>query len=91
MHPYNKELVFIKLPPEHIVTIKFIMESYEGLGIIRTLNAERGRLVIIAPSDSMQTLHELLHSLKGEISLEILDTIPPETKTDWLMREYFEG
>lgn len=90
MHPYSKELVFIKLPPEHIVTIKFILESYEGLGIVRTLNAERGRLVIIAPADSMQTLHELLKSLEKEISLEILSNMPPEARTDWLMKEYFE-
>ncbi|MDR2337539.1 MAG: DUF4911 domain-containing protein [Deltaproteobacteria bacterium] len=83
-----QELIFIKLPPEHIVTMKFILESYEGLGIIRTLNAERGRLVIIAPSDSMQTLKGLLKSLKNEIFVEEIDA-PPEISSDWLMNEYF--
>jgi len=90
MHPYTKELIFFKLPPEHIVTIKFIMESYEGLGIVRTLSAERGRLVIIAPQDSMQTLRELLKSLEKELSLEIMDTIPSEAHIDWLVKEYLE-
>ena len=90
MHTYSREMIFIKLPPEHIVTIKFLLESYEGLGIIRTLNAERGRLVIIAPPDSMQTLHELLKSLQNELSLEIMDTIPSEARADWLVKEYLE-
>jgi hypothetical protein len=85
-----QELIFIKLPPEHIVTIKFILESYEGLGIIRTLNAERGRLVLIAPGDSMQTLKGLLKSLKNEIFVEEID-IPPEANSDWLMYEYFHN
>jgi hypothetical protein len=83
-----QELIFIKLPPEHIVTMKFILESYEGLGIIRTLNAERGRLVLIAPSDSMQTLKGLLESLKDEIFVEEI-AAPPEVNSDWLMQEYF--
>ncbi len=84
----DQELIFIKSPPEQIVSIKFILESYEGLGIVRTLNAERGLLVIIAPSDSMQTLRELLFSLKQDLRVEEIE-MPGDLSSDWLLKEYF--
>ena len=84
----DQELIFIKLPPEQIVSIQLILESYEGLGIVRTLNAYRGVLVIIAPSDSMQILRELLSSLKQEFAVEEVEP-PCDLASDWLLQDYF--
>ncbi|MBM4299859.1 MAG: DUF4911 domain-containing protein, partial [Deltaproteobacteria bacterium] len=30
--------IFLEIPPEHIAYVKFIFESYEEVGIIRTVD-----------------------------------------------------
>ena len=83
----NSELIFLKLAPEHIVTIKFILESYEGLGVVRTLNAEKGEIVFLAPSDSHADLLELVESLKEDLGLRIIP-MPTDLTNDWLISEF---
>ena len=77
--------IFLRLPPEHIAEFKFLLESYDELGILRTLNPERGEVVILAIPDSLATLHELLGTLKEELNLEIIPP-PPSLETDWLVK-----
>ncbi len=43
--------VFLRIPLEHIVLLKFILESYEGLGILRTLRRDITDPAI-SPADS---------------------------------------
>lgn len=76
--------VFIKLPTAQIVTLKFILESYEGLGVVRTLDAQKGEVVILAPADTVATLHELLESLRSDLQLRLVPA-PPSVEGDWLL------
>lgn len=65
--------IYLKLPPEHIVTLLFLLESYDGLGIIRTLDRDRGYVLVLAPTDTAPVVKELLESLRQELQFE---TIP---------------
>jgi hypothetical protein len=83
--------IFIKIAPEDIVWLKSILESYEDLGIIRTLNRLKGEIVILALSDTVDDLHQLLLALQKETNFRI---IPPSAMLcqegmceDWLLTE----
>ena len=77
--------ICIKLPPENIVLLKFILESYEGLGIVRTLNSERGEILILSTIDNKENIFGLIESIKSECKLEIVDNL--DFSGDWLADE----
>ena len=63
--------------------IKFTLESYEDLGIVRTLDAEEGVLVILALKNSEQVVREILESVRDEFGLAIVPQ-PTDLSSDWL-------
>lgn len=77
--------VFLKLPPENIAFLKFILESYEGLGIIRTLSVKRGEVVILSPTDSFTPLQELLEDLEPELKHHQIPPPQESISADWLL------
>ncbi len=79
--------VFIKLPVEHIVSIQFLIESYEGIGIVRTLDRHKGEIVVLALPDTISVLTNLLDSLADDLSLRVVP--PPDSlKDDWLLSSW---
>jgi len=81
--------IFFRLPPRNIVQIKNILETYDGMtGELRTLNAERGEIVIFAMPDTEENVRKLVSSLSEE--LEIREVEPPEELAggDWLLDSY---
>jgi hypothetical protein len=82
------ELIFLKLPAKNIVLIKFLLESYEGLCILRTLNSERGEVVIIALPDTIDTVREVLNDLQPTIGFRTIPQ-PSQLEEDWLLQEFF--
>lgn len=77
--------IYIRMPEAEIVLLKFILESYEGLGILRTLNSDLAEVVILAMEDTVDEVHKILDALSGEISLEII-SCPENLDNDWLMK-----
>lgn len=82
------ELIFLKLPAQNIVLLKFILESYEGLCILRTLNSARGEVVLIALPDTVNTLQEVLDDLEPLTGFRKIPA-PSTLDEDWLLREFF--
>jgi Domain of unknown function (DUF4911) len=72
--------------PEHIAYVKFIFESYEEVGIIRTVDRKKAIIVLLAMNDFLDTARGILESLKRDVPLR---EIPPPTDSsdDWLMAE----
>ena len=70
--------LFLKLPPENIVQLKFLLESYEGLGVLRTLNKRTGLVVVLALKDTRQDLESFIEDVTSELQLVRIE--PPE---DW--------
>jgi hypothetical protein len=78
--------VYLETPPEHIAYIKFIFESYEEVGIIRTVDRTRAIIVLLVMDDFVEVARHILDSLQRDVPLAELPR-PPESGDDWLMSE----
>lgn len=78
--------IYLEISPEHIAYIKFIFESYEEVGIIRTVDRKKAIIVLLAMSDFLDTARQILQSLKSEIPLREIAR-PTESNDDWFMAE----
>lgn len=72
--------------PEHIAYVKFIFESYEEVGIIRTVDRKKAIIVLLAMNDFLATARAIIESLKGEVPLREIPP-PADSSDDWLMAE----
>ena len=78
--------IFLELPPEHIVSLKFVLESYEGIGVVRTLDPLRGEAVVLALEDTKEIAHNIISSVAGELSIRFIPA-PQSMAGDWLLSE----
>ena len=78
------EPLFLIIPPQNIVLLKFALESYEGIGVLRTLHRDLAQVVILAVKDTIQTVHGLIASLKEELDIQIIPP-PEDISEDWLL------
>lgn len=67
----------IKTKKEHIDFINKIMEAYEGLGIVRTKNANEGDLTIISTMDFKDDVRLIIEDLNTNwVQAEIVSEGP---------------
>jgi len=78
--------IFLELLPEDIAYLKFIMESYEGVGIVRTVDQKRAIVDLLVVEDFMQTALSILASLQQEVCIVEIPR-PPDIGEDWLLKE----
>ncbi len=78
--------IYLELLPAHIAYIKFIFESYEEVGIIRTVDNKRAIVVLLAMHDFLDAAREILRSVGSDIPLREIPR-PAEMKDDWFMTE----
>jgi hypothetical protein len=79
------EEIFIETRPD-IAYIKFIFESYEEVGIIRTVDRRKAIIVLLATPDFAGVAREILRSLMREVPLKEIER-PADVSADWLMTE----
>ena len=82
--------IYLEIAPENIAYVKFIFESYEEIGIIRTVDRKKAIIVLLAMSDFVDIAHEIIESLKRDILLEEISR-PADIADDWFMRELAEA
>jgi hypothetical protein len=78
--------IYLEIPPEQIAYVKFIFESYEEVGIVRTVDRKKAVIVLLAMNDFLATAKKILASLKSEVPLREIPR-PTDLKDDWLMAE----
>ncbi|HEY7715001.1 MAG TPA: DUF4911 domain-containing protein [Candidatus Binatia bacterium] len=78
--------IYLELAPEHIAYVKFIFESYEEVGIIRTVDRDRAVIVLLAMNDLLDPARSILASLQNDIPLREIPR-PANMDNDWLMVE----
>jgi hypothetical protein len=91
--------IYFEVRTEDIAYVKFVIESYEGVGLIRTVlrqaqQGERNRtlerkkavIVVLIVEDFLDDGRALLASLQREINLTEIPR-PAEVGDDWLMTE----
>ncbi len=81
--------IYLEIAPEHIAYVKFIFESYEEVGIIRTVEREKAIIVLLAMSDFLDIAREILDSLKQDIPFAEIPR-PADMTVDWFMAELAE-
>ena len=78
--------IYLEVQPKDIAYIKFIIESYEILGIMRTVDPAEAIIVVLAVPDTMDLTREVLAALGREISIKEIPR-PEEIGEDWLLSE----
>jgi uncharacterized protein DUF4911 len=81
LHP-----VYVRLAPEDIAYLKFIFESYETVGFLRTIDPKSAVLVVYLVPDFAQTGLAILDAVASEIRLERIPE-PEDLGDDWLVGE----
>jgi Domain of unknown function (DUF4911) len=77
---------YLEVAPDHIAYIKFIFESYEEVGIIRTVDRKKAIIVLLAMNDFVGVARAILASLEKEIPLREIAR-PANVQDDWFMTE----
>ena len=80
------QAIYLEIAAEDIAYIKFIFESYEEVGIIRTVEKKRAVIALLAMDDFIDAARAILASLKKEIPLREIPR-PAEIEDDWFMVE----
>jgi hypothetical protein len=75
--------IYLRLPPREIAYVKFVVESYEGIGIVRTLDRRAAILVILAVPDFEAEARALVRALATEAGC-VETGPPPDWDGDWL-------
>ncbi len=78
--------IYLEIQPAHIAYVKFVVESYEEIGLIRTVDRKKAVIVFLVMNDFLATAREVLDSLKRDISI-IEITRPADMTEDWFMVE----
>ena len=78
--------IYLELAPADIAYVKFIFESYEEVGIIRTIDNRKAVVVLLAMDDFLAVARKILDSLRRDVALREIAR-PADTKDDWFMTE----
>ena len=65
-------LLQLEISPARIHFLKFILEGYDGLALLSTVDARQGRVEIHYPPEIERDLKGLLHSLEPQLIKSIL-------------------
>ena len=66
----RSDLLFYRVDPYEIHYLKFILEAYEGLATLTTLDSRTGLIQLAVPPGRRDSLESLLEALVGELRLE---------------------
>ena len=81
--------VYLEISPEHIAYVKFIFESYEEVGLIRTVDRKKAIIVLLAMHDFLDAARQILDSLKSDVPMTEIPR-PADMTDDWFMAELAE-
>jgi hypothetical protein len=75
--------IYLRIQRTDIALLKFVVESYEGIGIVRTIDRKKATVAILAMPDLVDHMWRVLVSLREE--MEWYEIPPPQEQDDWLM------
>jgi Domain of unknown function (DUF4911) len=76
--------IYVRLRPEDIAYLKFIFESYETVGFLRTIDPKAATLVIFLVPDFAEVGRGILDSVSRDIEIERICR-PTDLGDDWLV------
>jgi hypothetical protein len=76
--------IFLRLAPIDIALVKFLFESYEEVGIVRTLDRRAATIVALISRDFLAVARGILADLQTHIELQEIPE-PADAGEDWLL------
>jgi hypothetical protein len=76
--------ILIQIPPHEIAYLSFILESYEGVAIARTVDPHKGLVELMVAPDYQEDIREILKDLSRQFPIKELNlaaSIIPQDKT----------
>jgi hypothetical protein len=64
--------LLIQIPPEEIAFLSFILESYEGVAIARTVDPRQGIVELMVSPDYQEEMKEILQDLSRQFPIKDL-------------------
>jgi len=78
--------IAMRVARQDIAYVKFLFESYEGVGIVRTIDRRAAVIVVLVVPDFLPAPRAIVAELRGQIDCEEVP-LPAVDTDDWLMRE----
>ena len=82
--------IYLEIAPQDIAYVKFIFESYEEIGIIRTVDRKKAIIVLLAMPDFVECANKIIDSLTHDVPLARIPR-PANLSDDWFMVELAEA
>src|SRR5438552_13066603 len=76
--------IYVRLRPQDIAYLKFIFESYETVGFLRTIDPRVATLVVFLVPDFAEVGQRILEAVSREIEIERIEP-PADLGDDWLV------
>jgi len=80
--------IYLRIQREDIALLKFVIEAYEGIGIVRTIDRKKATVAILAMPDLQHHVRAVLESLREH--MDWYEIPAPEEQDDWLMQKVHE-
>ncbi len=77
--------IYLRIQREDVALIKFVLESYEGIGIVRTIDRKKATVVVLAMPDLIDHVRAVLESLREH--MDWYEIPAPVEQDDWLMQK----
>ena len=71
----------LRLAPADIAYLKFVVESYEGIAVVRTVDRKEAVIALLVALDFVDEARRVLESLRGEVAWEEVP-VPPRSALD---------
>jgi hypothetical protein len=78
--------IYLETDPQNIAYIKFIFESYEEVGIIRTVDRKKAIIVLLAMEDFLIPARKIVESICRDRLIHEIPR-PADITNDWFMAE----
>lgn len=76
--------IYLRLAPVDIALVKFVFESYEGVGIVRTVDNTAAVIVALVSRDFLADGRAIIADLQQRVALDVVEA-PADVGDDWLM------
>lgn len=67
-----RSIIYAKVEPERIADVNWIMEGYEHLALVTTVNAQEGIIILRGTPDTYNDVLEIIENMP--FSIEIIET-----------------
>lgn len=81
--PADVVAIRLRVARRDIAYVKFVIESYEGVAVTRTLDPARGEIVVLAAPDFLPDVRRIVAGLAAEGACEEVPATDG-TPVDWL-------